>query len=552
MYRLFASFGLLLVFFCSATAQPTDGLLRLDDPVHVFLERQQTLGRLPNAHLTALPLSSYDAAAYLDSLSVNAALLNATEKRWLAHTQNPEPKRSLPFGLYGDNRTLFSAAGADFGLQVSPLLDLQLGYSQTGISTVWTNVRGVRVAGHIGDHVFFETSVEEVQSRDPFPSIQGATLPRERRVNFLTGSFDDGNRPSTDGRTNDFGRARGLVGARSKHFEVRFGRTRNHWGGGLNSLWLSNFAPVYDQLQIRTTFWRIQYVNLFTAMEDGSLPVNGVVPRKYGAMHQLSFNATDRLQFQLFEGVIFQPDTVRASRGVGGYDLAFLNPLIFYHQAEKEHGALGNANVGAGVSWIARPGFRVYGQGLLTELVVAELFGGRGCWCNKWGVMAGTHVVPRADLDVQLEYARIRPFTYSHKRDSNEFSSSYTHYLDPLGYAGGQNLREFSGRLNWTPTPVWRFTLIGIRSWRGLDDEGKNFGADPNVAYTSRFQDFDNEVGQGLSDTATTIEAVIDYSLLPDLTLSAYVYGLDSERFDDVFTVRLGLRWGLPATLSRF
>src|SRR5690606_33648315 len=92
--RLRLSLSALLVLAASLTAPAdaqTEGLLQVEDELHVFLERQQALGRLPGAALGAKPLSAYEAHALLDSLAVQAAAapeaFSALDRRLLAQYQ---------------------------------------------------------------------------------------------------------------------------------------------------------------------------------------------------------------------------------------------------------------------------------------------------------------------------------------------------------------------------------------------------------------------------------------------------------------------------------
>ncbi|MEX1054677.1 MAG: hypothetical protein WED81_01510, partial [Rhodothermales bacterium] len=277
---------------------PTDGLLQLDDPLHVYLDKQRTLGRLPDAHLSHKPLSAYEAQSYLDSLST---------------IHHPLSTRQLG-PLYSNGFDLWSVSGEDFGIQVNPLLYLTLGQASydgdaggSGVggnngNPTWRNTRGARASGHVGPHVFFEARLEETQEHPAVIEFDRRTAPR---LPFV--------RTNADTTIYDYQIGTGIVGFRSEHFEIRFGRDRNHWGAGEGSLVLSDYSSVYDQLQIRTTFWRIQYVNLFAGFTDlqpfGFIPPNIIHPRKYGAFHRLSVNVSTRFSFELFESVVFGPDT---------------------------------------------------------------------------------------------------------------------------------------------------------------------------------------------------------------------------------------------------
>ena len=559
LLRLSVSLLMLSLAVADARAQQ-DGVLQVNDSIHRFLLRQQTAGRLPGAFLSHQPLSAYEARRYLDSLAAHPDTLNRVDRHLLAHFRGEAPgpgaawvHQRLSF-LYPNGRDVGSAQGDGYAIQINPLLNTSVGSARQtkgedrpGQVSTWQNLRGARLSGHVGKHIFFEARVEEIQRRPILPDIEGATIPRERNVSFLPGRA--GEASST---VYDYTHAMAVVGFRSKFFEIRFGRDRNRWGTGINSLMLSDYASVYDQLQIRTTFWRLQYVNLFTAMEDGFARQGASFPRKYGAFQKLSLNLSSRLQIELFESVIHIPDTTREGRRPG-YGVEFLNPLIFLHQAEKEHDKLGSVTVGAGLSWIVRPGIRPYGQLLLTELVVKELFAGDGWWGNKWGYLIGLHLADLAlnRVDLRLEYARVRPYTYSHHGSSN-----YLHYNDVLGHPAGQNMEDLAVFFNYRFTRRLSTALNAAFTRRGRDTETENFGGDPRLSYDTRVSEYGVNLLQGIRQESLLLEAHIDYELLPDLFLegAVRVESVDDEETGLYRYVEpsLSLRWGLPFRSIRY
>ena len=548
---------LVLLLVPGARAQ-TDGLLQLEDPLHRFLLRQQTGGRLPEAFLSHQPLSAYEARRYLDSLDVRSAGLSALDRRLLAEFRGERAgpnaawlQRRIPF-VYRDGQHLLSARGDGFAVEVDPLLYLTYGRArqterdeQAGSRTLWQNTRGVRAAGHVGRYVFFEARLEENQRRDVWLDYGQETAPRLGAVQLLPES-----------EAYDYWVGTGVVGVRSRFFEVRFGRDRNRWGFGRTSLALSDYAPVYDQLQIRTTFWRLQYVNLFAALTDLTpFPATSIrdqiYPKKYAAFHRLAVNLPGRVQLELFETIVFATDTTAARRR-SNFDLAYLNPIIFYTAAQADRGHADNALLGGGLAWTARPGLRLYTQLLLDELTVGEI--GRASWVNKWGWQVGARVadVLAPGLSFQVEYARLRPYLYSHR----SALTSYTHFNDLLGHPAGPNAQDVALFVDWQATPRWRAALNLAYTRRGRNADSLNYGADPLESYDTRVSDDDVRLLQGVRQSRLLVEAHTGYELLPGLTLEA---ALRAESVDDAETGLdrylapfVMLRWGLPFQSRRY
>lgn len=526
-HRIALAVTVLLIGATKAHAQ-TDGLLQIDDDLHEYLERQHALARLPNAHLTQKPLSAYEAHDYLNLLRPDSTTPPLSSLL---------PPQSPIGPLYRNAQDFFSVQDDDFAVQLNPLAYFSYGTGD-GHPT-WQNTRGIRASGRIGPHVFFEARIEEIQERPPVYEFDRFTAPRRPFVRVFG-----------DSTGYDYQVATGIVGLRTKHFEVRLGRDRNQWGPGGNSLVLSDYAPVYDQLQIRTTFWRIQYVNLFAGFANpepfGFVPPNTVVPRKFGAFHHLSVNVTDRINVEFFEAVIFGPDPA-SGRG-DEFDLAYLNPVILYRAVEADRGSPDNVLIGAGGSWIVTPGLKLYAQAILDEFVASTIFTSE--WSNRWGFIGGLHAVFPEDLSIRLEGARLRPFLYTHRNAT----TAYLHYLDALGHPSGPNSVDYALFVEWNPTSRWHAAMNAAYTLSGRNTESINVGADPRVSFNTRTSDRVTFLG-GARRTHVILEAYGGYALLPNLFVEAVfrTERIDAEGSSSITYVQpiISLRWGLPFAAAR-
>ncbi len=561
--RSFALFFVLLLVAPAAHAQQ-EGLLQIDDEFSRTLQRQRALGRLPGAFLGAQPLSAYAAHAYADSALASGGPLSTVDRtllqRLTGRTAGPgvgTVRRLTPL-LYGDGNSFYSARGEDYAVEVSPLALLSYGRARQSelegreaTVPVWQNTRGLRAAGHVGGHIFFEARLEENQRRPVQTAYDRQVLTAPRL----------GNSKLQDGTTYDYFVATGVVGFRSKHFEARFGRDRNEWGFGRTSLILSNYATVYDHLQLRTQFWRLHYTNQFAqfvAFRPDNEPIDSIVPRKYGVFHRLALDLPARVQLEIFESVIFATDTTGAGRR-SGFDLAYLNPIIFYRAVEHDLGSPDNALLGAGGSWVATPGVEVYGQFIIDELTVSEFT--NDWWGNKWGYLLGLYLVDPGvgetrlhNFDLRVEYARQRPFLYGHRTEA----TAYVHYGDYLGHPAGPNSSDLAVFANYRPWPRLLTALNLAFTKRGRDPEGEVFGADPTRSYILRDRDRDRMTTtlQGVRQNIVLAEAHVGYELLPTLFVEGV---LRAESVDDAerglgryVAPFASLRWGLPFQSVRY
>ncbi len=547
----------LIVLFARPACGQQSGLLQLNSPVHHFLQKQQTLGRLPDAFLMHQPLSAYEAARYLDTLAAHRSQLDAGDRQILARLRGEAPapgarwvQRRIPW-LYENGNDFLAVQGDDYALQLHPLLYLGLGYArqtetlaQDAAVLTWRNTFGVRAAGRIGP-LFFEARMNENLERPLRPQFDdtATTAPRLGQIRFYE-----------DRGVYDYFQATGMVGFRTDHFEVRFGRARNRWSFGPGSVLLSNYAPVYDQLQIRTNVWRIQYVNLFTRFIDGTNPGGGnfIRPRRYGAFHSLAIDLPGRVQLQFFEAIVFATDSTAAQRR-SNFELAYLNPVIFYRAVEHDLGSPDNALVGAAASWVPTPGLKVYGQFLLDELRVTEI--GSQWWANKWGWMLGAHWAEPLDaqgLTARFEFARLRPYLYSHRTNATAF----VHYGDLLGHPAGPNSLDAALFLEYRPSGRFLASLNAAYTVRGRNTESENYGADPTKSYDSRVADRSVEILQGVRQERLLVEGQVGYELHRRVIVGAT---LRAEVVDDALRgvnryvwPALMLRWGLPFESTRY
>jgi hypothetical protein len=548
----------------TASAQ-TDGLLQINDPIHHFLVWQRLEGRLPRAFLSHQPLSVYEARRYLDTVAVHRADLTELERQLvdryrgdstLVSARNLNRKAGA---LYRNGVDFVSSKGEDFSIQLNPLLYLTGGFANRSIERAgsrsyftYQNTRGLRLSGAIGPNVFFESRIEENQRIPGIPQFSKNTAPRLGNVKYNPGSDS-----LLSTAPYDYLIATGIVGVRTKYFEFRFGRDRNLWGVGKTSTELSNFSTVYDQLQIRTTVGRFQYTNLFAGFADltdldESFPETVRIPQKYGAFHRLAVNITNTMDLSVFEGVVFSDDSTRS-----GFDIAMLNPVIFYRAVERDQGSSANVVLGMDYSWLVRRGFMTYLQIVIDEFKLSEVFHPKqGWWANKWSWMLGIQVAnPIPGLKhvrMRVEYSRTRPFTFSH-RIANQ---GYIHYEDVLAHPSGPNAEDVGLFFLYQPSQRVFGGLNLSMTVRGRNSETTNYGADPGVSYESREGDYGHHLLQGIPTNHVALEAHGGFELYPNLFLDG---ALQFEHFKDGLTGTdwyiapvVTLRWGMPYQSIRY
>jgi hypothetical protein len=141
----------------------------------------------------------------------------------------------------------------------------------------------------------------------------------------------------------------------------------------------------------------------------------------------------------LFESIVWQGgDTTGARRG---FDVNYLNPVIFYRPVEFSRGSPDNVIIGMNLKAIILKKYMLYGQLLLDEFSLTEVRAGNGWWANKQGFQLGWKFFDFLGIRNfcwQNELNVVRPYTYGHFTAEQ----SYTHYAQPLAHPLGANFIE--------------------------------------------------------------------------------------------------------------
>ncbi|MBC8084380.1 MAG: hypothetical protein H7Z21_14350, partial [Hymenobacter sp.] len=398
-------------------------------------------------------------------------------------------RRPLLKQFYQRQSDLYSLSIPDFTLRVNPVLGLSVGKDSETDGLRYVNTRGAQVEGTIDERLSFYTFLADNQQGVPLYVRQ--RIERDRIVPH-EGYWKDFR--TVGGNQYDFFTARGSVTyAATRHISAQLGHDRNVIGNGYRSLILSDYSAPYFFLKLNTRIWKLNYQNLFTEMvAQRTLDANGsfqdtLYQKKYMALHHLSFDVTPTFNVGLFENTILGGRSFRRDslgRNIPGsqrrgFELEYLNPIIFYRAVEQHVGSADNTVLGLDFKWNIRRTAQLYGQLMLDEFKLSEVRAGKGWWANKQAFQLGgkyLNVAGIRTLDVQLEFNYIRPFTYQHA----DSYTNYQHYQQPLAHPMGANLYEALGVLSYQPLP--RLQLVG-KAFYTVQGQDRQLKADSLVNY---------------------------------------------------------------------
>ena len=296
----------------------------------------------------------------------------------------------------------------------------------------------------------------------------------------------------------------------NKFITVDFGKGKHFIGNGYHSLMLSTEHSSYPYLKLTTEYGRVRYYNLYTTFLDIEDPSQN--RKKHSSIHFLDFSLTENINIGVFEGVLWQAKDENYNRG---YDIEYLNPIIFFRPVEFSKHSPDNVLMGANFNAKLRI-TTLYGQLLLDDLNISqqkdrdEDYGG-GFFQNKFAYQIGLKSSFN-EFKVLIEYNQAQPYTYAHK----EPMQSYTHFNQALAHPLGANFKEFVSLVNYTKEK-WKFSIKLTHAKVGLDSLDTHYGQ--NI-FTSDFDaqgdgneySYGNFNGQGVSTQINTLHTEMAYS----------------------------------------
>jgi hypothetical protein len=413
------------------------------------------------------------------------------------------------------SESFISKEGEDFAVYVDPLFDFSYGRSKEGGTANYLNTRGGMVRGRIGSHIWFQSTFLENQAH--FPDYL-STFVKANKV--IPGQ---GQARSFESSSFDFANATGLLSwAPSKFFNVAMGQGKNFIGDGYRSLLLSDNSFNYPYLRLTTNFWKVQYTTLFTSFIDlrSQHSYAAGYKKKYGAFHYLSFFMGEKTELSLFDGVIWQRDD---STGYRGFDVNYMNPVIFYHPVQFSLGSPDNSILGLNFRYNPSKHLSLYTQWVLDDFDVSKSKKGKGFILDKYGFQGGFKYFDLfgvKNLYLQSEYNQVQPYVYAHHVPAQ----NYSHYNQSLTHPLGANFRESVSFLTYRMKDFlieYQFNY----AVSGVDTSGTDWGND--IFISDRLAQrgpasYGNYCGQGVKRTLVYQSLTLSWLLNPRTNLEIY------------------------------
>jgi hypothetical protein len=522
--------------------------------MHILDRMEIKQGRLAHPEEFNTTTKAYlrgNIAHYADSFTANISSLSKADRFNLQYLQNDNfeystslnTKSAKPLfgtGLYKHKAAFFDVNIPEFKLIVNPVVYFKLEYDRSQKEYNYINSRGIELRGQLGKRLSFYTTVsDEIQKLNSWNQAfydQDSVIPGQA---FLQ---------SDDLRTFNYWLASGyIVFQPSKFIDIQFGQSRNFIGNGYRSLMISDFSRDNLFLRVNTRIWKINYTNIWGELLNYVKPYDYTLPtRHYFATTYANVNITKNLNIGMFQTISFQRDSGFAHTG---YDLQYLNPIIFYKAVENGLNSPDKAILGGDVKYNFANHFSIYGQFVFSEFKFEKIVNRTGWYGNKQAFQLGLKyidVLNIHNLDLQLEYNWIRPYMYTSYTPRN----AYVNYNQNMAHPLGANLKENIMIVRYQPSTKLFVTAKAIIGVYGNDTMQSNWGKDIRLNYYEHEKEYGNTVAQGVTTHLYIAECTLSYMLWHNLFIDASVVYRKTKSvlslFDtQTFNPSVAIRWNI-------
>ncbi len=445
--------------------------------------RKSIVEYLENLNDSNIQLSSRD--------KFNIDYLNTDNFEWYKNKQTQSNKK---YGktFYQEKAALFSIVNPDYSILINPVLYYQISSEKNQDNFALINNRGLELRGNIGKNIGFYSQIsDEILIPNSFVRHRFEYDSSYMYVNFY--------KPNSNGIVSYFSSNAYITANLNKFMDLQFGHTRNFIGDGYRTFILGENQPEYLNLKLTTRFWKLNYTNIWAELRD--YPNGKAIgwdrspqPKHYMAAHHLSLNLTKNFNIGIFETIVFQRDSGHASTG---FELNYLNPIIFYKSVENGLNSLDKAIIGFNAKWNLKKKVSLYGQFVIAELVLADLLEGNGSFTNKFAAQVGVKYIDAfsvKNLDLQAEVNLSRPYMYTSYLPRN----SYSNFRQSMGHHLGGNFKELVGIVRYQPLNRVSVFAKFIVYTQGLDTNGSNWGSNIRKSYLDNTKELGNTIGQGV------------------------------------------------------
>jgi len=232
--------------------------------------------------------------------------------------------------------------------------------------------------------------------------------------------------------------------------ELKIGRDYLRWGPGRDaSLLIADISRPLDQLQLSYRHRFFRYTFFTSSLDPTNYAVNGKSERqlRYLSGHRLEVWPWRFLSLAVQEAILFG--------GAGdGYNLALINPFIFFHGEQMNGPDDGNTLGSFQLGIKPHRNWYFYGD-LLVDDVQLEKTGPGDLEPSELGLIAGVNWSDPLwiwGLDLYAEYSAVTNRTYNALNPWEK----WLHRHKPLGHFLGNDFDRLLAGFSYWPVSAWR------------------------------------------------------------------------------------------------
>lgn len=253
-----------------------------------------------------------------------------------------------------------------------------------------------------------------------------------------------------------------------------------------------------------------------TSIEDPAAGTINKVEDKFLTYHRIGFKISEHFSFGIGEMIVY------SNRGI---DLSYINPFSFYKTLEHQNRDRDNAALFFDAENRSIKGLRFFGTYLIDDINAGKI--GTKWWGNQSMLHAGAQIyllnryIP---LDLELEYLRISPYTFTHRINSNNFTNG--------GYGINGNVAPNSEllftKINYRFTPriflilEFRYTEHG-ENYPDADNKIVNAGGDIMLGHR-RGDSEESTFLEGFREYSREFSVLLNYEPIRNVIISSRYY----------------------------
>ena len=326
----------------------------------------------------------------------------------------------LNASIKGDikNTNLIRAVGTNSVFTIDPYIEAGVYKSNVKNNALTGFAGGARLQGVFNNKFSFNLSV--ITNLNQYPAyVDSIIFAKYDHYNLSSNKYIiPGSSAATLKSNNRFANTNfdfNVTYSPGKHFLVSAGYGKQFIGDGYRSLLLSDNANNYPYVRLQARLWKLTYNVLYNRYTNNFwYEVDGRPQPKYSTIHYLGFN-TSKFQVGLFDEVTWLAKDTNFSRG---FDVQYLNPLIFIRPQEFTIGSPDNAMIGFSLKYnIFKKGL-IYGQLALDDFNFKQTLDNHKLgYGDKYALQLGIwnkNIFNIKNLSWRLEWNGVRPYVYGH------------------------------------------------------------------------------------------------------------------------------------------